>query len=138
MEDQTKEQQEQPARQPGYSRNKTIELEIVTFADGSMVFPLRRTMSTMMATKRREFLGQKQDEIDKKVDEHKLDCLCDLMVGEPENVEDFPVDERPLAARTREYFGDAANRELLDDVWKGYWQVVKPAATFPKSTQGSN
>jgi lysyl-tRNA synthetase class II len=121
---------------PGYSRDKIVALKMVTMADGVMTYPMRRTLSAAMALKRKEFLCQKQEEINKHLVEHKIDVMVDLLCEEPENVLDFPADGRPLAERSREYFSDPANYELVNDLWEGYWGAVKPSLMFPSIPEG--
>jgi hypothetical protein len=133
-------QQSEQAKQPqipGYSRDKVIGLKMVTQADGVMTYPLRRTLSATMALKRKEFLCQKQEEINKNLVEHKIDVLVDLLCEEPENVADFPTDARPLQERSRDYFSDPSNYELVSDLWEGYWGAVKPSLMFPALIQSN-
>jgi hypothetical protein len=120
----------------GYRRDRKFELHIVTLADGEMTFTLRRGMSSVMATKRREYLGLNEAEQGKKYGEHALDAVCDLIVADPQGVDDWPVDQRPLPARTREFFSDPANHDLMTNVYGGYLMATKPSGMFHKSIQG--
>jgi hypothetical protein len=120
----------------GYRKDKRFELHIVTLADGEMVFTLRRGMSSVMATKRREYLGLNEAEQGKKYAEHALDAVCDLIAEDPHGVEDWPVDCRPIAARTREFFSDPANHDLMTNVYGGYLMATKPSGMFHKGIPG--
>lgn len=138
MSDETKEPDEkQDEYAPdGYARDNVVRLAMVSNADGTMFFFLRRTLTTAMALKRREHLAKPEKEQAAERLSSYVDMLADLMVQEPEGVKDFPADSRPLPARVRDFFADASNDPLLENVVKGWWTGTQPVATFLSPVQG--
>lgn len=114
-------------------KERVLRLVIESPADGQIVFPVRRLLSTTFAAKRREFLGKKQDERVKLVSAHILDNICDIIAADPDGIPEFPRDSRPLVARTRDFFSDESYYELMETVYNVYWGAVAPSATFLKS-----
>jgi len=114
----------------GYARDNTVKLTMVSSADGVMEFVLRRTPTTAMALRRREHLGKPEKERAAGEMAYYVDLLSDLIVEVPTGVKDFPADSRPLQARVRDFFSDASNDNLLENVAKGWWAGTQPAATF--------
>lgn len=55
-----------------------------------------------------------------------LDRFCNLLVSEPEGFDDFPRDDRTLAARANEYFTDKNMGYFVADALLAYEQIIYP------------
>jgi hypothetical protein len=128
-----------------YTKEKSssvIEVEVINpqFKDEKFIFYLSKNLSKEAREAHAAYFGLQRDEREDIERAQLINAICESMVKEPSNFADFPIDERPLAERAREYFDDAERQELdriLFSVWRVYMSALLPQA-YLKSLQDND
>jgi hypothetical protein len=151
---------QQPKKKaPGFSRTKVQRVFpiYVRFASGPLAdnaplkFTFRMQLSKEAMARREKWLGLTQAERNALLQDQILDEVADLLVAEPEGIEDWPEPDTArgdgpgnVGKRLHQYVAEITNEDtkflmeqILEAASNGYWAAVTPHEFRPKVSDSS-
>jgi hypothetical protein len=114
-----------------YSPEVAIVINHPYYPETPFVFHFQKLMPKGADDALNALINLKEDERKEGYRSAWLNIVSELATKAPEGFDDFPIDERPLPERMREYFDDAEKPEFASIIfraWNEYQAAAIPAA----------